>query len=97
MVRQTTRQTGEGPFMTPEQIQNMIASGLPGAQVWVDGDGLHFVARVVCGEFEGIPVVKQHQMVYATVGDSFEGAIHALSIQTYTPASWAKVRDLQVK
>lgn len=82
--------------MDPQQIKDMIESALPGAQAYVDGDGSHFLARVVSDEFEGMPLVKQHQMVYATLGDTMEGAIHALSIQTYTNDSWTKVRDLQV-
>ncbi|MGR8948133.1 MAG: BolA family protein [Gammaproteobacteria bacterium] len=82
--------------MTPEEIKSMIEAGIDGAQVAVDGDGSHFAARVVSDAFEGMPMVKQHQMVYATLGDSMAEAIHALSIQTYTQAQWEKASKLRV-
>ncbi|MEM7542121.1 MAG: BolA family protein [Pseudomonadota bacterium] len=81
--------------MTPESIKAMIEAGLPGAQAHVDGDGSHFVARVISADFEGVAMVKQHKMVYGTLGDSMESAIHALSIQTYTPEAWEKASKFQ--
>jgi len=82
--------------MTPDEIKTMIESGIEGAQATVEGDGSHFVARVVSDSFAGCPMIKQHKMVYAALGDSMAGAIHALSIQTYTPEQWAKASKLQV-
>lgn len=82
--------------MTPQEIQSMIEAGIENAEVSVDGDGSHFAARVVSDVFEGLPMVKQHQLVYAALGDSMAGAIHALSIQTYTRAEWERASKLQV-
>ena len=82
--------------MTPEEIKSMIEAGITGAEVAVDGDGSHFAARVVSDAFENLPMVKQHQMVYAALGDSMAGAIHALSIQTYTRTEWERASKLQV-
>lgn len=81
--------------MTSEQIKQMIETGIPGAEAHVDGDGSHFVARVVSDEFAGLPTIKQHKLVYAALGDSMESAIHALSIQTYTREAWEKARKFQ--
>ncbi|MGE0859723.1 MAG: BolA family protein [Gammaproteobacteria bacterium] len=81
--------------MTPNEIRQMIEAGMPGAEVHVDGDGQHFVARVVSDSFAGVPMIKQHRMVYATLGNAMEGAIHALSIQTYTKDAWEKARKFQ--
>lgn len=82
--------------MTPEEIKVMIEAGIENAEVSVDGDGSHFAARVVSDAFDGLSMVKQHQLVYATLGDSMAGAIHALSIQTYTRAQWERASKLQV-
>jgi acid stress-induced BolA-like protein IbaG/YrbA len=82
--------------MTPDEIKTMIESGIEGAEAMVDGDGSHFVAKVVSDSFAGCPMIKQHKMVYAALGDSMASAIHALSIQTYTREQWAKARKLQV-
>jgi acid stress-induced BolA-like protein IbaG/YrbA len=81
--------------MTPIEIKQMIENGIAGAEAIVDGDGSHFVARVVSDEFDGLPMIKQHKLVYAALGDSMESAIHALSIQTYTKAAWEKARKFQ--
>ena len=81
--------------MNSNEIRQMIETGIAGAEVHVDGDGTHFVARVVSDAFDGIPMLKQHRLVYAALGNSMGGAIHALSIQTYTPAAWAKARQFQ--
>lgn len=61
----------------------MIEAGLPDADVEVLGDdGQHFDARVVSPSFAGKSLIEQHRMVYATLGDSFDGALHALSLKT---------------
>jgi acid stress-induced BolA-like protein IbaG/YrbA len=82
--------------MTSEEIKAMIESGIPGADAYVDGDGSHFVARVVSDDFADHPMIKQHKMVYAALGDSMESAIHALSIETFTREQWEQARKLQV-
>jgi len=81
--------------MTPDQIKLMIESGIPGAEAYVDGDGSHFVARVISDDFADLSVIKQHKMVYGALGNSMEGAIHALSIQTFTRQAWEKARKFQ--
>jgi len=81
--------------MTADEIKQMIEAGIEGAQAHVDGDGSHFVARVVSDAFAGLPMIKQHKPVYGTLGDSMESAIHALSIQTYTLEAWEKARKFQ--
>ena len=83
--------------MEPEEIKQLIEAGLPGAEVTVRGDGSHFEAVVVSGQFEGKSMVQEQQMVYATLGDRItSGEIHALSIKAYTPQEWETARKLQV-
>lgn len=76
--------------MQPEEVKQMIETGLPGAQAQVySNDGSHFEATVIGEQFAGKTLVKQHQMVYATIGDSIQSNnIHALSLKTYTPQQW---------
>ncbi len=81
--------------MTNDEIKTMIERGLPASQVFVSGDGTHFVAKVICDAFAGVPMLKQHRMVYAALGNAMDGAIHALSIQTYTSAEWQKQQAFQ--
>ena len=79
--------------MLPDAIAQMIRQGLPDAHVDVaSDDNTHFEALVVTDAFEGKRRIQRHQMVYACLGDKMGGEIHALSIQTLTPAEWQAAR-----
>jgi len=68
------------------QIKKLIEAGLPDATVEVLGDdGQHFDAIVESPSFAGKSLIAQHKMVYVTLGDSFEGALHALSLKPSAP------------
>ena len=82
--------------MTPDEIKTLIATGIDCTEIRVDGDGSHFSAIVVSEVFEGLNMVKQHQLVYGTLGGRMGGDIHALSIQAYTPSQWEMASKLQV-
>jgi acid stress-induced BolA-like protein IbaG/YrbA len=83
--------------MNPEEVKRLIEAGLPGCEVTVSGDGSHFDAIVVGEMFEGMSPVKKQQAVYGTVTEQItSGALHALTIKTYTPAEWEKAQKLQV-
>lgn len=77
--------------MNPENIKELIETGLPNADILVEGDdGTHFQARIISELFVGLTMLQQHQMVYKTLGDKMGTDIHALSMQTYTPDEWEK-------
>ncbi|MEO7403675.1 MAG: BolA family protein [Burkholderiales bacterium] len=76
-------------MLTPETVQSYISLGLPCEHVTVTGDGQHFEATIVSAEFRGKNRVRQHQVVYAALGDRMRAEIHALSMQTFTPEEWA--------
>lgn len=72
--------------MTPEQIQQLIASHLPDATVEVSGGEGKFIANVTSDVFAGLTTIKRHKMVYATVNDEIaSGELHALTIVAKTP------------
>ncbi|MEN9843198.1 MAG: hypothetical protein RLZZ612_1027 [Pseudomonadota bacterium] len=76
--------------MTAEELQSIIAAGLPCTHLEVGGDGRHWSAVVVSPEFEGKRLIARHQRVYATLGQRIKtDEVHALSMKTYTPAEWA--------
>ena len=58
--------------------------------VEVRGDGHHFEAVIVSGDFAGRSKVQQHQLVYKALGSRMHAEIHALSMQTYTPEEWSR-------
>jgi acid stress-induced BolA-like protein IbaG/YrbA len=75
--------------LSPETLKNLILQNLPGAHVDIQdlaGDGEHYRAIVTLADFKGRSRVAQHQMVYAALGDTMKGTLHALSIETKIPA-----------
>jgi acid stress-induced BolA-like protein IbaG/YrbA len=77
--------------MTAQELQDIIAAGLPCQHLSVEGDGRHWYATLVSAEFEGLRLIKRHQRVYATLGQKMHtDEVHALSMKTYTPAEWAQ-------
>lgn len=77
-------------MVTPQSITASIEKGLACAHVEVQGDGAHFEAIIVSTAFAGLSRVKQHQLVYAALGDRMRAEIHALSMQTLTPEQWSE-------
>ena len=76
--------------MTSEELQSIIAGGLPCEHLEVSGDGRHWSAVIVTAAFEGKRLIARHQLVYATLGQRIQSdEVHALSMKTYTPAEWA--------
>ncbi|QMU56669.1 MAG: BolA/IbaG family iron-sulfur metabolism protein [Candidatus Mycalebacterium zealandia] len=76
------------PPVSPESIKETIEKSIAATHVEVDGDGTHFEAVVVSGDFEGKSPVDRHKLVYSALGDAMKEEIHALSIKTYTPEQW---------
>ena len=76
--------------MTADELQSLIAAGLPCDHLQVAGDGRHWEAVVVSREFEGKRLIQRHQRVYATLGARMHtDEVHALSMKTFTPSEWA--------
>ena len=77
---------------TAQSIKDSIAAGLECQHLQVAGDGQHWEALIVSDAFEGLSKVRQHQLVYAALGDRMREEVHALSMTTLTPAQWAKAQ-----
>jgi acid stress-induced BolA-like protein IbaG/YrbA len=76
--------------METEAVAALIKDGMPGARVEVSGDGSHFEAVVVSAVFAGKSLLQRQRLVMDTVKSEIaSGALHALSIKTFTPEQWA--------
>ena len=80
-------------MVTPESIKTAIEAGILCEHVDVRGDGQHWEAVIVSEAFEGLSRVRQHQLVYAALGERMREEIHALSMTTLTPVEWAAARE----
>ena len=70
-------------------IEDSIRAGIACTHLEVQGDGAHFDAVIVSPAFAGLSRVRQHQLVYAALGDRMREEIHALSMKTFSPDEWA--------
>ncbi len=76
--------------MNPQQVAQIIESGLPGAKALVKSDdNVHFEAVVIAAAFGGKRSVQRHQLVYGTLGKAVGNEIHALALQVFTPEEFA--------
>jgi acid stress-induced BolA-like protein IbaG/YrbA len=76
-------------MVEPGSIATSIRAGLAVTHLEVTGDGAHFQAVIVSPAFAGLTRVRQHQLVYAALGERMKEEIHALSMKTYSPEEWA--------
>ena len=77
-------------MVNSDQVKAAIGRALPDASVEVEdltGGGDHLQVKVVSSAFTGLNRIKQHQLVYGALRQELASeAIHALALQTPTPA-----------
>jgi acid stress-induced BolA-like protein IbaG/YrbA len=81
--------------MTPGKIKSTIEEAIPQSTAHIFDpmhDGQHLQAVVISPAFEGVTLVKQHQMVMNPLKEAMAGAVHALGLKTFTPAKWEEAR-----
>ena len=76
-------------MVEPRSIEDSIRAKLEVMHLQVSGDGAHFEAVIVSPAFAGLSRVRQHQLVYAALGDRMREEIHALSMKTFSPEEWS--------
>jgi acid stress-induced BolA-like protein IbaG/YrbA len=76
--------------MNPQEVTELIESGLAGARALVTSpDNVHFEAVVIASAFTGKRAVQRHQLVYSTLGAAVGNEIHALALKVFTPEEFA--------
>ena len=75
--------------METSEIKQLIESGIENSEAIVTGDGGKYEATVISPAFEGLTMLKEHQLVYKTVNAQIaSGELHALTIKAFTPSEW---------
>ena len=75
-------------MITKNEVINLITKKLPNAKVLVENlkGNDHLQVTVIASEFNGLSLVKQHQLVYSALKEELASeAIHALALKTETP------------
>ena len=73
---------------TKNKVINLITKKLPDSEVLVENlkGNDHLQVTVIATEFNGLSLVKQHQLVYSALKEELASeAIHALALKTETP------------
>ena len=82
--------------MNPADIKKIIETSIPNSVAHVfdpNNDGQHLEAIVVSSSFENLLLIKQHQMVMKPLKAAFAETLHALKLQTFTPAQWEEFQQ----
>lgn len=53
----------------------------------------HFAVTVISSEFENVPLVRRHQMVYRLLKKELDEGVHALQLVTKTPKEIEKTES----
>jgi stress-induced morphogen len=79
--------------MDTADVEALIEDGVPDATAEVTtprdpDDDDHYAAVVVSPAFEGESLVDRHQLVHDALDEHLTTDIHAIELQTYTPAEF---------
>ena len=75
-------------MITKSKVISLITTQLPDAVVKVENlkGNDHLQVTVISSKFNGLTLVKQHQLVYSALKEELASeAIHALALKTETP------------
>ena len=74
-------------MITKNEVVYLISKKLPNSKVLVENlkGNDHLQVTVISSEFNGLSLVKQHQLVYSALKEELASeAIHALALKTET-------------
>jgi len=75
-------------MISNSKVISLIVNKLPDSKVKVENlkGNDHLQVTVIASEFNGLSLVKQHQLVYSALKEELASeAIHALALKTETP------------
>lgn len=75
--------------MPAEALEESLRAAFPDAEITIEdlaGDGDHYRAKITSPRFKGLSRVKQHQLVYSALEGRVGGELHALALETHSPA-----------
>ena len=75
-------------MITKKKVIALITKRIPNSNVFVENlnGNDHLQVTVISSEFNGLSLVKQHQLVYSALKEELASeTIHALALKTETP------------
>ncbi|MDH4573583.1 BolA family protein [Salinicola acroporae] len=75
--------------MQPSDVKSRLENQIGGCEFHIQGEGCNFQVIAVGDVFDGMSPVKRQQLIYGALSDEIaSGALHAITIKTFTPAQW---------
>ena len=75
-------------MMPPEELRSRLNEAFPDSEIEIvdlTGTRDHYEVRIVAEAFRGVPRIRQHQLVYRSLGTAVGSEIHALSLKLGVP------------
>ena len=80
--------------MQPSDVKALLEARLEDCDFYIQGEGCNFQVIAVGDVFDGLSPVKRQQLIYGALAEEIaSGAVHAVSLKTYTPAQWASAPE----
>jgi len=79
--------------MIEKKIKDILRKKIKDSKIFIqdmNGQNNHFSLIVISEEFEGLSIIKQHQIIYNALSSMITKEIHALQIKTFTWDKWKK-------
>ena len=89
----TSMQTKLTEKMTPMKLEIVDESPLHAGHAAMKdypSSETHFSALIVSERFDSLSLVQRHRLVYGLLSDEFKLGLHALRLQTLTPAEYER-------
>ncbi|EAQ65366.1 toluene-tolerance protein, putative [Marinomonas sp. MED121] len=78
--------------MNANEVKALLEKEIESCEVIAEGEGCNFQLTLISPAFDGLTTVKRQQLVYSHLQDSIaSGAIHAVTMKTYTPAQYSQI------
>ena len=75
--------------MQPQDVKALLETRIADCDFHIQGEGCNFQVIAVGERFAELSPVKRQQVIYGALSEEIaSGALHAVSIKTYTPAQW---------
>lgn len=80
--------------MQSSDIKALLEARLENCEFHIQGEGCNFQVIAIGEAFADLSPVKRQQLVYGALSDEIaSGAVHAVSLKTYTPTQWASAAE----
>lgn len=80
--------------MKTSEVEALVAAVVTDAEMDVSGEDCNFEMKVISEQFAGMNTMQRQKLVLSSLQEPLQsGALHAISIQAYTPDEFAEKQN----